>query len=115
MITSEFTCVAEEACYDGTYADSTDITNKICKECLPPCKTCHGKADYCLICTSDSNTFFYNNECLAPENCPEGTYPDSTDPANKLCSPCESPCSSCISKTECTKCNELVNLYLYGN
>ena len=64
-----------------------------------------------MTCTSESNTYLSDNTCL-PE-CPEGTYQNIADAANKICSPCTSPCSACTSEG-CTKCLESNKTYLNG-
>lgn len=114
LIASAFTCVDELSCPEGYYADSTASADKICKECSSPCKTCHGTANYCLVCTGDSNTYLLDSKCVLSDQCAEGTYADSSDPANKKCSPCVPPCSVCLSASECAKCDEASNLFLVG-
>ena len=71
---------------------------------MEPCAKCYTKEDYCLLCTSSSDTYLYESLCLEAANCPVGTFPDDSDAAMKICSKCSENCAECASATDCTKC-----------
>lgn len=70
--------------------------NNICVICFDPCMTCINTASNCTSCKS--NLFLYDNQCVASQNCPTGTYGNTS---NYQCTACVSPCASCISLLSC--------------
>lgn len=98
------TCVAD--CGKGWYlsADSNtcmgglDICEELtdCAACDPKCKTCAGKADFCLACGSG---LAHNGTCIA--ECPSNTFA-----TNGTCASCSLDCSTCSgsSASDCVSC-----------
>lgn len=99
---NQSSCHLSNACPEKTYPDGSQ-TIKICASCSANCKRCSSPST-CTECLS--NFYLSNSACVAPENCPTGTYPDDTvSPSN--CSQCNLPnCVNCSSETVCTWCVE---------
>ena len=52
----------------------------------------------CLSCVN--GYYFYNYKCIT--SCPDGYYKNAL---SLICDTCISPCSKCISKTDCLSCD----------
>lgn len=83
----------------------------LCLSCYPPYllmkNTCVPSCDAGYYANTVSRTCVYS--------CPQGMY---TDLANYQCLPCQSPCSSCTSASDCLSCEAAssgVAAYLEGN
>lgn len=98
-------CLSE--CPTGTFAQ---VINNIsqCSTCSNLCADCAYLANNCTLCLN--STYLFNNQCLDPQNCPLTTYPDIS---TLHCSPCLSPCSTCLNGTFCLSCQG--SLYLLSS
>lgn len=92
-------------CPQGYYSQS-----QICAACISPCATCTISGIACDTCLSNLNPPLYliNQKCVLAENCPSGTYSNSTD---SKCSNCVSPCLTCSNFSFCLSCIVGSNLY----
>lgn len=100
-------CQCQIGYFNLSYDDSLN-----CVACQNTCLTCtnYNTCDECKIKYSNPN----GNSCLCPENsfekleecmCLDGFFMES--PLNIFyCSPCQNPCLTCISLTQCLSCKD---------
>jgi proprotein convertase subtilisin/kexin type 5 len=81
----------------------------VCTLCQSPCVTCSQTTTQCTSCISTATPQVYLSGSSCVQSCPTSTYANST---LQQCVACESPCSTCNSKTICQSCVSGYNLYL---
>lgn len=80
--------------------------------CHSTCTTCLATPTNCTTCTKINLItliYLFNSTCRAV--CPNGTYPDSLNSSNNVCSQCNANCSTCLGPTlnNCTGCQNYTN------
>jgi hypothetical protein len=101
----------------GVYAHyEGDVSNPKCVACDSNCMLCKpdGDGTECSQCPHIDVAGQYLSDpdkdgfgtCI--DDCPAGTYGDSSSKWNPKCVPCDSPCLECgASTSDCTKCGPI--------
>jgi proprotein convertase subtilisin/kexin type 5 len=99
----------QTSCLDGYCPGGTTPIASVCVNCTSPCLSCSTSASTCTSCIHGLTPEVYlaNTICLQASQCPNGTYPDSS---NNTCVNCSPPCLTCSSLTSCLSCMADYNL-----
>lgn len=92
--------------FTGQYPESS---NRTCTPCRSLCKQCSPvDPDKCTSCPAGK--FLHEHQCISAEQCPVGTYANTTTEA---CESCPVGCASCglMSDLKCLACSEGFVLY----
>ena len=90
-----------EKCPEGTFPNK----QKLCELCHRNCSTCSRHPENCDKCRKG----FFHNGTTCIEQCPFGTYADSS---NGICLPCNAKCLTC--KEQPDNCQSCVSPYLHN-
>lgn len=74
------TSLCASSCLDKYYKGSSGV----CVGCTAPCANCVSSS----VCTSCVTDYYSAGSCVVASACPAGTYGDSRDPTNLVCSLC---------------------------
>jgi hypothetical protein len=98
------------SCPEGMYEDCKE-TARTCENCDVSCKTCVlGTNSDCIECAT--GYVMYNRKCIKNDNCPTGTYYDSTA---STCQKCKvSYCEVCADAEVCKTCKKGFKLNSQG-
>lgn len=95
---SKFPLFFESSCLDVCPSEYYSMDG-ICSKCSSGCLECTSEDNICTYC--NEGFYLLTNTCLA--SCPDNYY---SDPKQRLCVPCESPCETCsTSPTTCSSCD----------
>ena len=98
-------CFSEHNKPDDIYLTQDSIGNKIFKKCSENCTKCNKKVDYTENCIECASSFFFvegeEGQCFSTY-ITNGMYYDNSTNTYRYCN---SSCSQCTSKTNCTFCS----------
>lgn len=102
-LTKKETCAPE----NRNRCDSSEFYDDgHCKPCHSTCETCAGSSeDFCLSCQSP--LLLQGKKCVA--QCDDGYY-SVVQPTGPACAPCLHTCKTCVSRLNCTACQESLQL-----
>lgn len=87
--------------FSGQYGESSNGT---CSPCQSSCKQCDSvEPNKCTSCPMGK--FFYMHQCISSDQCPTGTFANTT---SGICENCQLGCTSCShsSSLKCLACSE---------
>lgn len=80
--------------------------NGHCKQCHTSCKTCAGSGeDHCISC--QTSLLLQGKRCVY--QCDDGYY-SMAQPSRPVCVPCLHTCKTCVSRLNCTACQDGLQL-----
>eukprot|EP00930_Biecheleria_cincta_P069288 TRINITY_DN57040_c0_g1_i1.p1 TRINITY_DN57040_c0_g1~~TRINITY_DN57040_c0_g1_i1.p1 ORF type:complete len:3579 (-),score=472.83 TRINITY_DN57040_c0_g1_i1:116-10780(-) len=89
-----------EECPEGYYESGTAETGGVCLKCKEVCNTCETES----VCTECKEASYLTPSATCEYECPTGYHMEGNQSVGRSCEVCPPTCFTCISRAECTYC-----------